>query len=83
MTDRRQVEAAQVDEWTRHIWHVSQHNRMTIALGGRLQKIVDEMRKGAALEPFGWNTSFPDADFGECSVHADGCRGQETHGGAP
>jgi hypothetical protein len=75
------VEAEQVDRWTRHILHVSQHSRMVIGLGGRLQKIAGEMRAAVGLKPFGWNTSFPDADFGECSVHVEGCRGQETHGG--
>jgi hypothetical protein len=68
-----------VDRWTRHIWHVSQHGKMTIGLAGRLQKIVDEMRDAAGLPEFGWNTAFPDADFGECSVHVEGCGGQETH----
>jgi hypothetical protein len=75
------VGADQVDRWTRHILHVSQHNRMVIGLGGRLQKIAGEMRAAAGLKPFGWNTAFRDADFGECSVHVEGCRGQETHGG--
>jgi hypothetical protein len=68
-----------IDRWTRHIWHVSQHNRMVIGLAGRLQGIANEMRSAAGLEPFGWNTSFPDAGFGECSVHVEGCQGQETH----
>lgn len=73
------VSAETVDQWTRHLWHTSQHNRMVIALGGRIQCVVDEMREAAGLEAFGWNTAFPDAEFGECTVHTDGCQGQETH----
>jgi hypothetical protein len=75
------VTAAQVDQWTRHLWHVSQHNKMVIVLGGRLQQIVHEMRDAAGLPEFGWNTAFPDADFGQCTVHVEGCAGQETHNG--
>ena len=74
-----QVGADQVDVWTRHIWHVSQHDAMTIALAGRLQDITGGMREAAGLEPFDAGAAFPDAEFGECSVHASGCRGQETH----
>lgn len=73
------VTADEVDRWTRHIWHVSQHGKMTIGLAGRLQRIADEMRDAAGLPEFGWNTAFPDAEFGECSVHVKDCQGQETH----
>jgi hypothetical protein len=74
------VTTADIDRWTRHLLHVSQHNRMVIGLGGRLQRIVQEMREAAGLPAFGWNDAIPDAEFGECSVHIEGCRGQETHG---
>ncbi len=73
------VATADVDRWTRHLWHVSQHDKMIIGLGGRVQDIVHEMRQTAGLPEFGWNTAFPDAEFGECTVHVEGCRGQETH----
>lgn len=73
------VTSEQVDEWTSHLWHVSQHDRMVIGLGGRLQRIVDEMREAAGLEPFGWNTTIPDELFGECTVHVADCQGQHTH----
>jgi hypothetical protein len=69
----------QVDDWSSHLWHTSQHNRMVIGLAGRLQALANEMRVAAGLEEFGWNTSFPDERFGECSVHVEGCAGQETH----
>ncbi len=68
-----------VDRRTRRFWHVSQHGKMMIGLAGRLQRIVDEMREAVGLPGFEWNTAFPDAEFGECSVHVEGCRGQETH----
>jgi hypothetical protein len=68
-----------IDRWTRHLLHTSQHNRMVIALGGRIQQVVDEMRAKALLPAFGWNTAFPDAEFGECTVHVEGCAGQESH----
>jgi hypothetical protein len=68
-----------IDRWTRHLWHTSQHNRMTIGLAGRIQQQVDAMRETAGLPAFGWDTAFPDAEFGECSVHVEGCQGQETH----
>jgi len=58
--------AADIDRWTRHLWHTSQHNRMVIGLAGRLQTLANEMRATAGLPEFGWNTSFPDAEFGEC-----------------
>lgn len=73
------LDKAQVDQWSRHLWHISQHNRMMIALGGRIQRVVQEMREAAGLPEFGWNTAFPDAEFGQCSVHPEGCKGQETH----
>lgn len=73
------VTTADIDRWTRHLWHVSQHDKMIIGLGGRVQDIVREMRQTAGLPEFGWNTAFPDAEFGECTVHVEGCRGQETH----
>lgn len=72
--------AEDIDRWTRHLWHTSQHNRMVIGLAGRIQRQVNEMRKAAGLPKFGWNTAFPDTEFGECSVHVEGCQGQETHG---
>ena len=72
-----------VDEWSTHVWHVSQHDRMVIGLGGRLQKIANDMREAVGLEPFGWNTAFPDAHFQQCSVHVDDCLGQETHDDHP
>ena len=75
-----QVTAEQVDQWTRHLWHASQHNRMVIGLAGRLQQIAAEMREAAGLAEFGLDTAFPDAQFGQCSVHVEGCTGQETHG---
>jgi hypothetical protein len=75
------VPAADIDQWTRHLLHVSQHNRMVIGLGGRIQQIAQEMREAAGLPAFGWNTAFDDAEFGECSVHVEGCQGQETHDG--
>jgi len=52
---------------------------MVIGLAGRIQRVVDEMRETAGLPAFGWNTAFPDAEFGECTVHVEGCRGQEHH----
>ena len=76
---KREVTAADVDRWTRHLWHTSQHGRMIIFLAGRIQEVVNEMREAAGLEEFGWDTGFPDAEFGECSVHGSSCRGQETH----
>jgi hypothetical protein len=75
----REVDRAMTDRWTRHLWHTSQHNRMVIGLAGRIQEVVDEMRAAAGLEPFGWNTAFPDAEFGQCTVHVEDCAGQETH----
>ena len=69
---------ADVDRWSRHLLHTSQHNSMPIFLGGRLQKQANGMRKAVGLEPFGWGDAIPDAEFGECSVHHD-CLGQETH----
>lgn len=69
-----------VNGWSRHLLHTSQHNNMQIALGGRIQRVADEMREAVGLPEFGWNDAVPDAEFGECSVHASGsCRGQETH----
>lgn len=73
-------DALDVDRWSRHLWHTSQHNRMPIFLGGRLQDQANEMRRAAGLEPLNWGDAFPDALFGECSVHSDECQGQETHG---
>jgi hypothetical protein len=73
------VATEQVDLWTRRLWHVSQHDRMVIGLGGRIQQVVHEMRAASGLEEFGWNTAFPDGEFGECTVHVSGCAGQETH----
>jgi hypothetical protein len=67
------------DRWTRHLLHISQHSRMTIGLAGRIQQVANEMRKAARLPEFDWNSSVPDAEFGECSVHVEDCRGQETH----
>jgi hypothetical protein len=52
---------------------------MVIDLGGRIQQVVHDMRAAAGLPEFGWNTAFLDAEFGECTVHAGGCGGQETH----
>ena len=68
-----------VDHWTRHLLHVSQHNRMVIGLGGRVQRIAEDMRAAVGLPAFGWNDCVPDAEFGECSVHVEGCQGQEIH----
>jgi hypothetical protein len=71
--------AGRVDQWTRHLLHISQHSRMTIGLAGRIQAVAGEMREAAGLPGFGWNDSVPDAEFGECSVHVEDCQGQETH----
>lgn len=71
--------SAHIDEWSAHLWHVSQHSRMVIALAGRLQDLANEMRRSVGLPEFGWTTAFPDARFGECSVHVEDCAGQETH----
>jgi hypothetical protein len=69
-----------VNTWSRHLLHTSQHGNMQIALGGRIQGVAEEMRQAVGLPEFGWNDAVPDAEFGECSVHASGgCRGQETH----
>lgn len=68
-----------VDRRSRHLWHTSQHNHMPIFLGGRLQEQANKMREAVGLEPLGWGDAIPDAEFGECSVHSDGCAGQETH----
>lgn len=76
---RQEEDSIDVDRWSRHLWHTSQHNGMPIFLGGRLQEQANEMRRAAGLVPFGWGNAFPDAEFGECSVHSDGCAGQETH----
>lgn len=69
----------EVDEWSKHLWHMSQHSRTPIFLAGRLQKQAQEMRKAVGLKPFGWNYFVPDAMFKECSVHSENCEGQETH----
>jgi len=37
------VTPAQIDRWTRHLWHTSQHDRMPIGLTGRLQDLVREV----------------------------------------
>ena len=79
MTEPRAILVEDVDRWTRHLWHTSQHDRMVIGLAGRIQQVADEMRAVAGLPAFGWNTAFPDAEFGECTVHIDGCGGQEWH----
>lgn len=42
----------QIDEWTRRLWATSQADRMVISLAGEIQKVVDEMREAAGLEPF-------------------------------
>ena len=80
-TGRRSLfeEQLDVDRWSKHMWHTSQHNSMPIFLGGRLQSQANEMRKRVGLPELGWNDAFPDDDFEECSVHSDGCKGQETH----
>lgn len=70
---------ARVDEWSAHLLHTSQHDRIPIGLARRLQKLANEMREEAGLRPFGWNDAFPDARFGECTVHLDDCAGQEVH----
>lgn len=70
---------ADIDRWTRHLLHVSMHNKMIIGLGGRIQDIAQEMRAAIGLPAFGWGDWIPDAEFGECTVHVEGCRGQETH----
>lgn len=84
MTDSAEGAAAgitgdQVDRWTRHLLHVSQHNAMVIGLAGRIQRVVADMRRASGLPGFAWDDSVPDAEFGECSVHLSGCAGQETH----
>lgn len=76
---RQEKDSVDVDRWSRHLLHTSQHNGMPIFLGGRLQEQANEMRRASGLEPFGWGDTFPDAEFGECSVHSNGCAGQETH----
>lgn len=68
-----------IDEWSRHLWHISQHNHMIIGLAGRMQKLANEMRRSVGLLPFGWNDAFPDEMFDECSVHVADCEGQHTH----
>lgn len=73
------VSVEDIDRWTRHLWHTSQHDDMVIGLAGRVQRVADEMRTAAGLPVFEWNTALPDAEFGECTVHVDGCAGQETH----
>jgi hypothetical protein len=70
---------ADIDRWSKHLWHTSQHNRIVIALAGRLQDLANEMRESVGLEPFGWNDAFPDDMFNECTVHVDDCEGQHTH----
>lgn len=68
-----------VDRWSRHLLHTSQHNKMQIGLSRRLQALANEMREAVGLDPLGWGDAVPDAEFGECSVHVSGCGGQETH----
>jgi hypothetical protein len=69
-----------VNAWSRHLLHTSQHNNVQIALAGRIQGVAGEMREAVGLPEFGWNDAVPDAEFGECTVHASAsCRGQETH----
>lgn len=74
------VDSPAVDAWSKHIWHVSQHNQMVIGLSARLQGIANEMRMAAGLPEFGWNDSVSDEVFQQCSVHVTGCAGQQTHG---
>lgn len=68
-----------IDKWSRHLWHTSQNSHMVIGLGRRLQDLAEEMREAAGLPELDGDTFIPDAEFGECSVHAQGCKGQETH----
>jgi hypothetical protein len=69
-----------VNGWSRRLLHASQHNNMQIALGGRIQAVAEEMREAVGMAEFGWNDAVPDAEFGECTVHASGsCRGREAH----
>ncbi len=70
---------ATIERWSRHLLHTSQHNSMIMGLGGRLQRQANEMRKAIFLERFGWGDAIVDAEFEECSVHVDNCKGQETH----
>lgn len=73
------LDKQQVDQLTRHLLHISQHNRMVIGLGGRVQDVVAEMRAAVGLEAFGWNDFVHDYEFGQCSVHVEDCEGQHTH----
>lgn len=68
-----------IDKWSQHLWHVSQHNHIVIGLSARLQRIAQEMRASVGLQLFGWNDIVDDSVFNECSVHVSDCAGQHTH----
>lgn len=74
-----EVTPAAIDEWSKHILHVSQHSSMVIGLAGRLQGIANEMRATAGLPEFGRDDFVRDEIFQQCSVHVEGCAGQHTH----
>src|SRR5581483_11398042 len=44
-----ELSADQVEKWSRHLLHISQHKSMIIALAGRIQGVADEMRAAAGL----------------------------------
>lgn len=73
------IDVEDVERWSRHLLHTSQHDRMVIGLAGRLQDLANEMRESVGLKPFGWGDMVLDAEFKECSVHVSDCLGQETH----
>lgn len=85
MTDQGRVVrmpdvCAEVERVTRRLWHTSQHNCMIIALGGRIQDDVNELRAAFGLPDFGWNDWVPDEEVNRCAVHVDdACVGQHTH----
>ena len=82
MTTPDPVTTAQVDQWTRRLWHTACHSRMPLVFWERISRVANEMRETAGLRPFTWMTdgALPDAEFGECSFCWDGCEGQDTHG---
>lgn len=68
-----------VNRATRRLLHTSQHDKMVIALAGRIQDDINELRAAMGLPEFGWHDSVPDEDVGRCTVHLDKCTGQHTH----
>lgn len=68
-----------VERMSRRLLHTSQHNKSPIFIGGRIQDDINELRRAAGLPEFAWGDSVPDAEVGRCTVHSEGCAGQETH----